>query len=40
MPREKPSYRDTLDRLDAAFPGKELLKKKNSPHFSAFHYRP
>ena len=25
MPREKPSYRDNLERLDEAFPDKELL---------------
>lgn len=25
MPREKLSYRDNLERIDAAFPGKELL---------------
>lgn len=33
MPREKPIYRDTLDRLDAAFPGKELLQKKELAAF-------
>ena len=27
MPREKADYRDLLDRLDAAFPGKEMLTK-------------
>lgn len=27
MPREKPDYRDVLERLDAAFPGRELLTK-------------
>jgi hypothetical protein len=27
MPREKSDYRDYLERLDAAFPGRELLTK-------------
>lgn len=26
MPREKPLFRDNLDRLDVAFPNKEILK--------------
>ena len=25
MPREKPAFRDNLDRLDEAFPDRELL---------------
>ena len=29
MPREKADYRDILERLDVAFPGKELLEKKD-----------
>lgn len=29
MPREKFDYRDLLERLDVAFPGKELLEKKD-----------
>ena len=33
MPRKKPSYRDTLDRLDAAFPGKEIIQKKELSQF-------
>lgn len=33
MPREKPSFRDTLDRLDAAFPGRELIQKKELAQF-------
>lgn len=28
MPREKADYRDLLERLDEAFPGKELLTKQ------------
>lgn len=28
MPKEKADYRDLLERLDQAFPGRELLKKK------------
>lgn len=27
MPREKETFRDNLERLDKAFPGKELLTK-------------
>lgn len=29
MPREKADYRDLLERLDAAFPGRELLTKRD-----------
>nr|DAH29617.1 MAG TPA: excisionase [Caudoviricetes sp.] len=39
MPREKEGFRDNLERLDKAFPGKELLNQKDvvvytglSPH--------
>lgn len=28
MPREKADFRDLLERLDTAFPGKELLEKQ------------
>lgn len=28
MPRERPDYRDLLERLDVAFPGKEMLTKR------------
>ena len=28
MPREKPAFRETLDRLDAAFPGRETIMQK------------
>ena len=27
MPRELPNYRDILERLDEAYPGKEVLTK-------------
>ena len=27
MPREKELFRDNLERLDAAFPGQEMLKQ-------------
>lgn len=27
MPKEVPGFRDNLERLDAAFPGRELVKK-------------
>lgn len=29
MPKEKADYRDLLERLDAAFPGRELLTKRD-----------
>lgn len=28
MPRERADYRDLLERLDEAFPGRELLQKQ------------
>lgn len=28
MTREKPAFRETLDRLDAAFPGRETIMQK------------
>lgn len=33
MPREKPAFRETLDRLDAAFPDKEALQRKEVAKF-------
>lgn len=27
MPREREGYRENMERLDAAFPGRELIKK-------------
>lgn len=27
MPREKEMFRDNLERLDAAFPGQEMIRK-------------
>jgi len=27
MPREREGFRDQLERLDAAFPGRELIRK-------------
>lgn len=33
MPREKESYRDNLERINAAFPDKELLQVKETALF-------
>lgn len=33
MPREKPAYREILDRLDEAFPGRELIQQKELAKF-------
>ena len=33
MAREKEGFRETLDRLDAAFPGKEIIKRKELSAF-------
>ena len=33
MAREKPAFRETLDRLDAAFPDKEALQRKEVAKF-------
>lgn len=33
MPREKELFRDNLERLDMAFPGKELLSQKDVSKF-------
>lgn len=27
MPKERPDYRDNLERLDAAFPRREMIRK-------------
>ena len=34
MPREKPAYRDNLERLDEAFPGKEMLTQSDVCRFT------
>ena len=34
MPREKPAYRDNLERLDKRFPDKELLTQKEVAEFT------
>lgn len=46
MAREKPHYRETLDRLNEMFPGKEVLSRKElcaflgrSPRFVYDHWR-
>ena len=33
MPREKPAFREALDRLDAAFPGREIIQQKELSQF-------
>ena len=33
MAREKDGFRETLDRLDAAFPGKEIVKRSELATF-------
>ena len=37
MPREKPSYRDNLERLNEVFPDKELLNKTEVGNFLGIH---
>ncbi|MBE6906148.1 MAG: hypothetical protein E7476_07765 [Ruminococcaceae bacterium] len=39
MPREKEAYRDNLERIDSAFPGKELLTKKDVSEFTGANYK-
>lgn len=39
MPREKQGYRDTLERLDTAFPGRELLTRGEIAAFLGMHPR-
>lgn len=39
MPREKESYRDNLERLDMAFPGRELLTINDVSVFLGINYR-
>ena len=34
MPREKELFRDNLERLDAAFPNKEMLSQKEVSEFT------
>ena len=33
MTREKPAFREILDRLDEAFPGRELIQQKELAKF-------
>lgn len=33
MPREKANFRDTLERLDTAYPGRELLTREEIAAF-------
>lgn len=39
MPREKPTFRDNLERLDQRFPNKELLSIKDVISFTGMCYR-
>lgn len=36
MPREKPAYRDQLESIITAYPGKECLKVRDVAHFTGF----
>ena len=39
MAREKPSYRDNLERITAQFPNKEMLTVKDVCKFCGLNYR-
>lgn len=39
MPREKELFRDNLVRLDAAFPGRELLPLKEAAEYVGVSYK-
>ena len=39
MPREKESYRDNLERIKAAYPTKEMLKRKEVADFLGINIR-
>ena len=39
MPREKELFRDNLERLDKAFPNKELLQKKDVITYTGAGYK-
>jgi hypothetical protein len=36
---EKATFRDNLERIDTAFPGKEMLCKKDVQDFTGLNYR-
>ncbi|RGX53796.1 hypothetical protein DWV16_16360 [Anaerotruncus sp. AF02-27] len=36
MPLEKPTFRDNLERLDSAFPGKEILSVTDVSNYTGF----
>ena len=38
MPREKESFRDNLERLDKAFPGKEMLRKTDVTNYTGMSF--
>lgn len=38
MPREKENFRDQLERLDKAFPEKEILSRKEVSQFTGIYY--
>lgn len=39
MPKEKADYRDLLERLDEAFPGRELISKEELAKWLGVSYR-
>ena len=39
MPKEKESYRDNLERINAAFPNKEMLNKKEVSQFTGLNIK-
>jgi hypothetical protein len=39
MPREKPAYRDNIERIKLMFPDKEVLSIKDVQKFSGLDYR-
>jgi hypothetical protein len=38
LPREKELFRDNLERLDKAFPGKEMLRIKDVQDYTGLRY--
>ena len=38
MPREKPNFRDHLERIDKAFHDKEILSRKEVAAYTGFSY--
>ena len=38
MPREKEDFRDNLERIDKAFPGREYLSRRDVADFTGLNY--